>query len=50
MRPCKYSGLEAKGNSIMAVQELPEAVGYMYASLALARHTAHPIHEHDYVA
>ena len=30
----------------MVVQELPEAVGYMYASLALARYTAHPICEY----
>lgn len=50
LRSCKDSGLEARGHSIVVVQELPEAVKYMYASLALPLDTDHPIHEHDGVA
>ncbi len=34
----------------MVVQELPEAVGDMYPSLALARYIDHPTHEHDHAA
>ena len=50
MHQFRYSGQESEGDSVMVAHNMPEAVGYRYASLAAAQYPDHPFCEYDCLA